>query len=89
MPDTALISILSSAGVAGAFCILFVIGLIFPRPVVSDLKEEIAELKAALKAERDRANAAVAAATTTRDIIAAFQLGAARPVRSHVADQET
>ena len=57
------------------FCILFVCGLIFPRSVVTDKDAEIAELKAAIKAERDRANTAVAAATTTRDILAAIQLG--------------
>ena len=75
MPDSALISILSSAGVAGVFCVLFVTGLIFPRPVVTDLKAEVAELKQALEAERDRANTAVAATSTTRDILAAIQLG--------------
>ena len=75
MPDSALISILTSAGVAGVFCILFITGLIFPRPVVTDLKAEVAELKQALEAERDRANTAVAATSTTRDILAAIQLG--------------
>ena len=29
MPDSALLSVLSSAGVAGVFCILFITGLIF------------------------------------------------------------
>ncbi len=75
MPDSALISVLTSAGVAGVFCVLFVTGLIFPRSVVSDLKEENRELKGALEAERDRANAAVAAASATRDILAAIQAG--------------
>lgn len=75
MPDSALISVLTSAGVAGVFCILFVIGIVFPRPVITDLKVEITELKAALQAERDRANAAVAAASATRDFLAAIQIG--------------
>ena len=76
MPDSALISILTSAGVAGVFCVLFIPGLVFPRSVVTDLKDaEIAELKQALEAERDRANTAVAATSTTRDILAAIQLG--------------
>ena len=35
----------------------------------------IAELKEALAAERDRANTAVAAASATRDILAAIQIG--------------
>lgn len=75
MPDSALISILTSAGAAGVFCVLFVAGLVFPKSVVEDLKEENAELKEALEAERDRANASVAAASATRDILAAIQLG--------------
>jgi hypothetical protein len=75
VPDSALISVLTSAGVAGVFCVLFVCGLVFPRGVVEDLKEENKELKAALESERDRANAAVTAATATRDILAAIQYG--------------
>ncbi len=75
MPDSALISILTSAGVAGVFCVLFIVGLIYPRPVVTDKDKQIAELKEALAAERDRANTAVAAATVTRDILAAIQVG--------------
>jgi len=75
MPDSALLSILSSAGVAGVFCILFIVGLIHPRTVVTDLKAEVAELKEALEAERDRANTAVAAATATKDILTAIQVG--------------
>lgn len=75
MPDTALLNVLAGAGVAGVFCVLFIVGLIFPRSVVSDKDAEIAELKEALEAERDRANTAVAAASATRDILAAIQLG--------------
>lgn len=75
MPDSALISILSSAGVAGVFCVLFIAGLIYPRAVVTDKDRVIAELKQAVEAERDRADAAVTAAATTRDILAAIQVG--------------
>lgn len=75
MPDSAIINLLMGAGVAGVFCVLFVCGLIYPRPVVTDLKAEIAELKEALEAERDRANTAVAAAAATRDVMTALQLG--------------
>ena len=75
MPDSALISVLASAGVAGVFCVLFVTGLIFPRSVITDKDAEIAELKQALQAERDRASTAVAAASATRDLMAAIQLG--------------
>jgi len=75
LPDTALLNILTGAGVAGVFCVLFICGLIYPRSVITDKDAEIAELKAALAAERDRANTVVAAATTTRDILPATQLG--------------
>ena len=75
MPDSALLSILSSAGVAGVFCVLFILGAIVPRFVVADLKAENTELKEALEAERDRANASVAAASATKDILAAIQVG--------------
>jgi hypothetical protein len=75
VPDSALLSILTGSGVAGVFCVLFIIGAIFPRAVVTDLKAENADLKATVEAERDRANTAVAAASATRDILAAIQIG--------------
>jgi hypothetical protein len=84
VPDSALLSVLSSAGVAGVFCVLFICGLVFPRGVVEDLKEENRELKEALEAERDRANASVAAASATRDVLAAIQLG--RSIGTKAAD---
>lgn len=68
-------SVLTGSGVAGVFCVLFIIGVIYPRSVVNDKDEEIGELKAALAAERSRADAAVAAASATRDILAAIQVG--------------
>ena len=58
---------------------LFIIGAVVPRFVVTDLKAEVAELKAEAEAERDRANAAVTAASATRDILAAIQLGRSVP----------
>lgn len=75
MPDSTLINVLVSGGIAGVFCILFIVGMIVPKFVITDLKAEIAELKEALEAERDRANAAVAAASATKDILTAIQLG--------------
>jgi hypothetical protein len=75
VPDSTLLSILTGAGVAGVFCVLFICGLVFPKSVIDDLKAENAELKEALEAERDRANASVAGASATRDILAAIQLG--------------
>ena len=73
MPDSALLTGLTGAGAAGTFCILFILGWIYPRPVVTDLKAEVTELKAALDAERQRASASIAAATATRDVLAAIQ----------------
>ena len=70
-----LIPLLTGSGVCGVFCVLFIIGWIFPKGVVDDLREENRELKEALEAERDRANTAVAAASATRDILAAIQVG--------------
>lgn len=61
MPDTALVTILLSAGVAGVFCILFITRIVVPGGVVTDLREEnkakdqaLAAARAALEAERDR-----------------------------------
>jgi hypothetical protein len=68
-------SVLTGSGVAGLFCILFIIGLVIPKHVYDDLRAENAELKAERKAERDRADAAVAAAEATRNIMASFQAG--------------
>lgn len=74
--DSALIlPLISGSGVAGVFCALFILGLVFPRQVVTDLKAENTELKAALEAERDARNAAVSAAAATKDILAAIRLG--------------
>lgn len=75
MPDSALVTLLTGTGVCGVFCVLFIIGAVFPRSVVTDLKAENAELKASVEAERERANTAVAAASATRDILAAIQIG--------------
>lgn len=77
--DTSLISLLTGAGVAGVFCVLFVIGLVVPRSVVDDKNREIAELKNAVAEERDRADTAVAAANATRDVLAAIQFGRELP----------
>lgn len=73
--DTSLASLLAGAGVAGVFCVLFVTGWIFPKRVVDDKDAEIAELKAENTALRERADTAVAAASATRDLLAAIRLG--------------
>jgi hypothetical protein len=73
--DSALATLLAGSGVAGAFCILFVLGLIVPKTVVTDLKAEITELKGELAAQRDRADTAVAGNTSMRDLLEAIRLG--------------
>ena len=73
--DSALQIVLVNAGVAGVFCILFIAGVVYPRSVVTDLKEEVTELKRQLEAERERANTAVAAVQATGNVVAAVQAG--------------
>ena len=73
--DSSLALPLVSAGTAGVFCVLFILGLNYPRSVVTDLKTENAELKRQLEAERERANAAVASLGTTTDVVRAIQAG--------------
>lgn len=74
--DSSLIApLITGSGVAGVFCICFILGLIYPRSVITDLKAEIAELKQALKDERETSKASITAATATKDILAAIQLG--------------
>lgn len=73
--DSTLVNILIGSGACGVFCLLFVLGWIVPKHVYDDLREENAELKAERKAERDRADAAVAAAEASKNVIAAFQAG--------------
>lgn len=74
MPD-ALVNVLINAGVAGVFVILFLAGLIFPKAVVDDLRAERDAAKQEALAERERGDAAVAAAQASRDVFAAIQAG--------------
>lgn len=73
--DSTLVSVLSSAGVAGVFCLLFIMGIIVPKWVLSDKDKEIEELKDALADERVRAEAATAAADVTSRLLEAIRLG--------------
>ncbi len=75
MDSSLILPLITGSGVAGVFCCLFVLGLIFPRQVVTDLKAENAELKAALKDARSQSDAAITAAAATRDILTAIQVG--------------
>jgi hypothetical protein len=49
VPDSALLSILSSAGVAGVFCVLFIIGMLPTRGEVSRLEKNADDWKAAFE----------------------------------------
>jgi len=73
--DSTLAGILTGSGACGVFCVLFIVGLVYPRQAVTDLKTENAALKADRDAQRDRADTAVAAAVATRDLMAAIQAG--------------
>jgi hypothetical protein len=85
--DSTLWNVLTGAGVAGVFCALFLIGLIYPKGYVDDLREELRELKAALAAERTRADAAIAAAQATRDLMTAIRYGSELAAsREHAPD---
>ena len=86
MPDSALISVLTSAGVAGVFCILFVLGIVFPKSVVDDLKEENRELKDDRDAQRARADTAISALQSNRDVLAALQAGIRMAREDHEHD---
>ena len=73
--DSTLITGLLNGGIAGIFALLFILGIIFPKSVVEDLKEERDALKVEVEAQRERADTAVAAAQATRDLMAALQAG--------------
>jgi hypothetical protein len=75
--DSALISVLTSAGAAGVFCIMFVLGVIYPRSVVDDLRKERDYERQRADLERDRADTAVAGAQAMRDVMSALQAGVA------------
>lgn len=75
--DSALISVLTGTGAAGVFCLLFVMGLVYPKHVVDDLKAERDYERQRAEANQDRADAAVAAAQATRDMLSAMQAGMA------------
>lgn len=75
MPDSTLITVITGTGVAGVFCVLFLLGLIYPKYVVDDLRAERDALRAAVHAERERADAAVAAAQASANVFAALRAG--------------
>ena len=78
--DSSLINALLTGGGGGVvvlavIVVLFVTGKIFSKGVVDDLKAENAELKAAVAAERAKADTAVAGNSSMRDVFEAIRLG--------------
>jgi hypothetical protein len=67
------VAYLTNYGAVGVVLILIIAGVLVPRPMYTDKKEEAAEYKRALEAERARADAAVTAAAATRDLLLALR----------------
>lgn len=70
-----LIPYLVNGGVAGVIVVAFMLGLIYPKRVVDEKNQQIKELANALALERQRGDAAVAAAAITRDILVGLRGG--------------
>lgn len=87
MIDSTLVTVITGTGVTGVFCILFLLGLIYPRSVVEDLRAERDALRQTVSSERDRADAAVQAAQGTRDILSALQAGMTIAARQQAEQQ--
>ena len=77
--DSSLIAVLTGSGGAaaalGGVLVCFIMGLLYPKSVVDDLRTERDLLKESVKNERERGDAAVAAAQGAHDIMAALQTG--------------
>ncbi len=82
MPDTTLLTVLTNAGIAGVFVVLFLMGLIYPRGVVDDLRAERDAARSEAASERERGDAAVAAAQATKDVFTAVRAGLEASSRS-------
>lgn len=76
MAEPALFSVLTGTGVCGVFVVLFILGFIYPKPVVDDLRAERDAQRMTIRALQERADAAVAAAQATHDVFTAIQAGA-------------
>lgn len=74
-PDSTLLSLITGSGVCGVFVVLFLLGFLYPKSVVEDLRAERDALRQAVRDEQERAEVAVAAAQASRDVFAALQAG--------------
>lgn len=73
MIDQSLTATLLAYGPLGVFAILLLIGWIVPKPFYSKLEKANDDLRASRDAERQRAEAAVAAAATATQVIASLR----------------
>ena len=73
--DSALVTLLTGAGVAGVFCVLFIAGWVVPKGVVTDLKERLKLVETQLETANERASTAQQSQVTMRDILAALTFG--------------
>lgn len=70
--DSATLTVLINAGVAGVFVLLYILGVIPAPGQLKDVKEENRRLREALALERARGDTAVQATNTTNQILGAL-----------------
>ena len=75
MDASVLIPLLVNGGTAGLVLILMVSGILVPKSVLDDVKAERDYQRERAESERDRADAAVAAAQATNNVLAALHTG--------------
>jgi hypothetical protein len=73
MPPEVMSALITGAGVAGIWIICIALRIFVPGWVDRQKDEQIAELKLAVKTERERADAAVEAAQTTNLLLAGLR----------------
>lgn len=59
----------SAGGTAIAFCILFITGIIVPKPVLDDMREQRDEWKRTAELNAARAEAGIAAGQVVKDVM--------------------
>lgn len=76
MIDSALAgSLVTGGGVAGVFCILFILGVIVPKRVVDDKDRIIAEKDRQIAAKDEQTAQSAASLQAAKDVIASLQQG--------------
>lgn len=81
--DSATLTVLINAGVAGVIVLLYIIGVIPSPGQLKDLKEENRRLRDALALERARGDTAVQGVNTTNQILGALhEIASYRPDRA-------